>query len=183
MSRIGRLPFELPDKVDVKIENTSEYIKVEVKGPKGSLTQNFLPYVEIVQEGNVLKINRKKDEKIYRAQHGLVRALVFNMVEGVSKGYSKTLEIVGSGYRARMEGKTLVMQLGFSHDVRYEPPEGITFEVDDGRKIRISGIDKQKVGQIAANIRAIRPPDAYKGKGLRYEGEEVITKVGKKAGG
>jgi large subunit ribosomal protein L6 len=176
VSRIGRLPVEIPSGVDVKIDGT----QVNIKGPKGELEYSFSPEVSItVEEGSVV-VTRPSDEKALRALHGTTRALLNNMVIGVTEGFSKDLELVGVGYRANMEGKNLVLNVGYSHPVEFIPPEGIEFEVADrNQKITISGVDKQKVGQIAADIRKVRPPEPYKGKGIRYSGEYIRRKAGK----
>ena len=175
MSRIGRKPIELPAGVEFKVENNL----VTVKGPKGTLTQQIHPNMEIVQEGAVVTVKRPNDAKQNRSLHGLSRTLIANMVEGVTKGFSKELEIVGIGYRAAKEGKDLVMNIGYSHQVIMPEIDGITIEVPNNTKIIISGPDKQKVGQFAAEVREKRPPEPYKGKGIRYAGEVVRKKVGK----
>ncbi len=176
MSRIGRLPVPIPPGVEVKVDGS----RVVVRGPKGELTQEFHPDLRItIKEGHVY-VERPNDERQFKALHGLTRALINNMVIGVSQGYSKTLEIHGTGYRAELKGKTLVMNLGFSHPVIVEPPEGITFIVNPkANTVTVQGIDKQKVGQVAANIRAWRPVEPYLGKGIRYAGEVVRRKAGK----
>ena len=175
MSRVGKAPIPVPDGVKVSIEPG----KVSVNGPKGSLEQDFDPEIEVVQEDGEIVVRRPNDRPEVRAKHGLVRALINNMVVGVTEGYSKTLEIQGVGYRASMEGAKLSLMLGFSHPVVVAPPEGIEFAVDGQTTIKVSGIDKQLVGQIAANVRAWRKPEPYKGKGIRYQGEYVRRKVGK----
>jgi len=176
VSRIGRLPVPIPPGVEVKIEGT----RVTVRGPKGELTQEFHPELRITVEDGSVRVYRPNDERQFRALHGLTRALINNMIIGVSKGYSKTLEIHGTGYRAELKGKTLVMNLGFSHPVVVEPPEGITFIVNPkANTVTVEGIDKQKVGQVAAEIRAWRPVEPYLGKGIRYAGEIVRRKAGK----
>ena len=175
MSRIGRKPIELPAGVEFKVENNL----VTVKGPKGTLTQQIHPNMEIVQEGAVVTVKRPNDDKQNRSLHGLSRTLIANMVEGVTKGYSKELEIVGIGYRAAKEGNSLVMNIGYSHQVIMPEIDGISIEVPSNTKIIISGPDKQKVGQFAAEVREKRPPEPYKGKGIRYAGEVVRKKVGK----
>ena len=177
MSRIGRQPIAIPSGVEVKVDGS----RVNVKGPKGTLTQDMHPDMRIsIADGSVL-VERPSDERGHRALHGLTRSLVANMVEGVTNGYAKTLEIQGVGYRAALKGSTLEIAVGFSHPVVVEPPAGITFEVPQPTRIVVSGSDKQAVGQIAANIRAIRKPDSYKGKGIRYQGEYVRKKAGKAA--
>jgi len=176
MSRIGKKPIVLPPKVEVTIDRN----EVTVKGPKGSLTQRFNPDITITQEAGQLVVTRPTDQRNHRALHGLTRALLSNMVVGVSEGFKSVLEIEGVGYSAEMRGKDLVMKLGFSHDVVVEPPANMSFAVEErGRVIIVQGIDKQAVGQIAANIRAWRPPEPYKGKGVRYQGEYVRRKAGK----
>lgn len=176
MSRVGKKPVPIPDKVQVNIDGT----EVTVKGPKGQLYHRFPVDMTIEQEGAEVIVTRPTDQRHHRALHGMTRALINNMVIGVSEGFTKTLTIEGVGYRAEMEGKTLVMHVGFSHPVPVEPPENVEFEVEErGRIVRIKGIDKQVVGELAANIRKLRPPEPYKGKGVRYEGEYVRRKAGK----
>jgi large subunit ribosomal protein L6 len=175
MSRIGRQPIPIPSGVEVKIEGPH----VSVKGPKGLLEQDLHPAMKISIADGVVSVERPSEEREHRALHGLTRSLVANMVEGVTNGYAKTLEIQGVGYRAALKGSTLELAVGFSHPVVVEPPKGVTFEVPQPTRIIVSGADKQAVGQIAANIRAIRKPDAYKGKGIRYQGEYVRKKAGK----
>lgn len=176
MSRVGKSPIPIPDGVEVKIDGQ----RVRVKGPKGQLEQSFRPELEIKEEdGNVLVI-RDSEEPSVRALHGLTRSLLNNMVLGTSEGFEKVLEVHGVGYRAELKGKTLVLNVGFSHSVEIPPPEGIQFDVDTRAGIiKIQGIDKQSVGQTAADIRKIRPPEPYKGKGVRYQGEYVRRKAGK----
>ncbi|MBC7225638.1 MAG: 50S ribosomal protein L6 [Thermoflexales bacterium] len=177
MSRIGRMPIPLPPGVKVEIQGS----QVTVSGPKGTLTRTFDPAMQIVKEDNTLRVYRPTDARHHRALHGLTRALLANMVEGVSQGFQKQLEIRGVGYRAeRQPDGTLVMHLGFSHPVRVRPPEGITFDVDPKAGIiTVRGADKETVGRIAAEIRAWRPADPYLGKGLRYLGEQIRQKAGK----
>jgi large subunit ribosomal protein L6 len=177
MSRIGRMPISLPDKVQVDIKG----IQVTVTGPKGSLSREFHPDMQIAVEDGQLKVERPTDQRHHKALHGLTRALLNNMVVGVTEGFHKQLEVHGVGYRVDLQGdKSLMLQLGFSHNVRIAPPEGISFEVDSRTKvITVSGIDKQVVGQVAAEIRGWRPPEPYKGKGIRYAGEYVRHKAGK----
>lgn len=175
MSRVGKSPIELPKGVEVKVEGTT----VTAKGSKGELSIEIVSEMKVEQNDGVLQITRPSDQARHRALHGLTRALVANLVKGVSEGFQKTLEIQGVGYRAQMEGKTLVLALGYSHPVNVAPPEGIEFEVDGTSKIIVKGIDKQSVGQVAADVRKIRPPEPYKGKGIRYEGEYVRRKAGK----
>lgn len=178
MSRIGKLPVSVPAGVEVSINGN----EVTVKGPKGELTRSFYSALTIEQaEDNSIVVTRPDDERETRAQHGLTRTLINNMVVGVSEGYSKTLELVGVGYRAAVKGDKLEMNLGFSHPVIVEKPEGITFECPDQAKIVVSGIDKQQVGQVAADIRKWRKPEPYKGKGIRYQGEHIRRKEGKTA--
>ncbi len=176
MSRVGSLPIEVPAGVEVKIDGTY----VHVKGPKGELEWTFSPSMTIKKEDGMIIVERPNDEPMHRALHGTTRSLINNMVVGVSKGYERVLEIEGVGYRAELNGKNLVISVGFSHPVVVEPPEGISFDVDmKVRQIKVSGYDKQMVGQIAANIRMLRPPEPYKGKGIRYQGEYVRRKPGK----
>lgn len=176
MSRVGRLPIEIPQGVNVEIQGTS----IKVKGPKGELSHTFPPVIEIKNEDGTLTVTRLSDEQFTRAMHGTARAVIFNMVTGVSTGYEKVLEIQGVGYRAEMKGKTLVLNVGFSHSVEMEPPEGIVFEVlDRNNIIKVAGYDKEVVGQTAALVRKVRPPEPYKGKGIRYQGEYVRRKAGK----
>lgn len=181
MSRIGKMPVVLPKGVTVSIDGTT----VQVKGPKGELSQTFHEDMTIAQEDGKIVVS-KPDDKAYDAMHGMVRAMINNMVKGVSDGFSKTLEIEGVGYRGELQGKNLVLALGYSHPVPVEPPAGISFVVDKSQRvITIEGSDKQMVGQVAANIRSLRPPEPYKGKGIRYQGEKIRRKAGKagKAGG
>ena len=176
MSRIGRLPVELPAGVTASVEAGNV---LKVKGPKGELAQAFSGDMEIKVEGNVITVSCPSDDKQHRALHGLTRALIANMVKGVNEEYVKELEIVGVGYRAQLSGKKLVLGVGFTHNVEIEAPEGIRFEVPAQTSIIVRGIDKQKVGQVAANIRAVKPPEPYKGKGIRYKDEHVRRKEGK----
>lgn len=175
MSRVGKSPIELPKGVEVKVEGTT----VTVKGPKGELSREIVPDMKVEQDEGVVRVVRPSDQPSHRALHGLTRALIANMVKGVSEGFQKTLEIQGVGYRAQMEGKTLVLALGYSHPVNVSPPDGVEFEVDGTSKVIVKGINKQVVGQAAADVRKIRPPEPYKGKGIRYEGEYVRRKAGK----
>ena len=179
MSRIGRQPITIPQGVDVALDGSH----VAVKGPRGSLERDLHADMRIVQEDGVIRVERPSDERMHRALHGLTRTLVANMIEGVTNGYEKRLEIVGVGYRAALKGSDLELALGFSHPVDFPPPEGIEFEVPAPNRITVRGIDKQLVGQVAANIRKIRKPEPYKGKGIRYEGEHVRKKAGKAAKG
>ena len=176
MSRIGRLPIPIPAGVTVNIADNGD---VTVKGKMGELKETFHKEIKIEQEDGELKLTRPSDDKQMRALHGLTRALLHNMVVGVSEGFEKKLEIVGVGYRVQLQGTKLLFNLGFSHPVEVEPPKGITFEVPSANAIVVKGTSKQQVGQVAANIRSIRPPEPYKGKGIRYAGEYVRRKVGK----
>ncbi len=180
MSRIGKLPIDLPQGVEVKIEPGN---LVTVKGPKGSLTFKFHPKMEIKVEDNKIIVNRPNDEKFFKALHGTTRAILANMVHGVTKGWQVTLEIKGIGYRAKKKGNVLELNVGYSHSVEYKIPEGIDIELEGDTVIHVKGIDKQKVGQVAAEIRAIRPPDPYKGKGIKYKDEVLKLKPGKAAAG
>ena len=177
MSRIGRTPVPLPSGVEIKVEGR----ELTVTGPKGSLERRLPGDISVRQEGAEVIVERPDDERENRALHGLVRSLVNNMVLGVSQGFDKELEIIGVGYRANMQGNTLDLALGFSHPVRVDAPEGIAFEVPAPNRIVVRGIDKEQVGQVAADIRAIRKPEPYKGKGVRYLGEYVARKAGKTA--
>ena len=176
MSRIGKLPVSVPAGVTITVEEKNV---VTVKGPKGTLCQQMPAEMDIQLEDGVLTVKRPSDNKNHRALHGLTRSLLNNMVVGTTTGYAKNLEIVGVGYRAQLDGTKLVLNLGYSHPVVFEAPEGITYEVPAPTKIVVKGIDKQLVGQIAANIRASRAPEPYKGKGIRYVGEYVRVKEGK----
>mgnify|MGYP000852008833 CR=1 FL=1 len=175
MSRIGKMPVAVPSGVDIKIEGST----LKVKGSKGELARSFSDRVALDLSDGTLTVSRVDDSREARALHGLTRALVFNMVTGVAEGFTKTLEIHGVGYRAAMKGSGIEFQLGFSHPVVVTAPEGITFEVTSPTKFAVSGIDKQLVGEVAANIRKIRKPEPYKGKGVRYAGEVVRRKAGK----
>lgn len=176
MSRIGQLPIVVPAGVDVKIKGTH----VRVKGPKGELQHTFPADMAISLEDGEVVVKRPSDERTHRAFHGMTRALINNMVLGVSTGFSKVLEINGVGYRAELEGKDLILNVGYSHTVKVEPPEGIEFEVDARtRQIVIKGYDKQVVGHVAADIRKVRPPEPYKGKGIKYLDERIRRKAGK----
>lgn len=177
MSRIGKQPIPVPAGVDVTIEGST----VTTKGPKGTLSQSFDPAMQITLEEGAIYVRRPTDERRHRSLHGLTRTLVSNMVVGVSDGFRKDMEIVGVGYRAALQGADLDLSLGLSHPMVVKAPEGITFEVPAPNRISVIGIDKQRVGQIAAEIRGIRPPEPYKGKGIRYAGEHVRRKVGKAA--
>ena len=180
MSRIGRLPVIIPGGVQVEVKSST----VRVKGPKGELTRTFHPLVAIALENGQVLVTRHSDNPAERALHGATRAVINNMVHGVSAGFERLLEIEGVGYRAEMEGKTLVLYLGFSHPVRVEPPAGIAFEADaKTRQVKIKGFDKELVGQVASDIRKIRPPEPYKGKGIHYLGEKIRRKAGKSGKG
>jgi large subunit ribosomal protein L6 len=175
MSRIGRLPVPIPSGVDVAIDGQA----VTVKGPKGTLALSVAEPIAVVQEDSVIRVTRPSDEGKVRALHGLSRTLIANMVTGVTAGFSKTLEIVGVGYRVQAKGANLEFSLGFSHPVVVTPPEGITFRVETPTRFVVEGIDKQLVGETAARIRKLRKPDPYKAKGVRYQGEVIRRKVGK----
>jgi large subunit ribosomal protein L6 len=177
MSRIGKKPIDIPDGVDVEIKPGH----VSVKGPKGELGQTVSPDMKIELDDGALSVARPTDRGEHRALHGLTRSLIANMVEGVTDGFEKRLEIQGVGYRAQLKGKALELSLGFSHSISVPAPEGIEFEVPQPTEIVVRGIDKQLVGQVAADIRKRRPPEPYKGKGVRYAGEYVARKVGKRA--
>ncbi|AEB07416.1 LSU ribosomal protein L6P [Coriobacterium glomerans PW2] len=177
MSRIGKKPVQIPAGVDVAVNGSH----VVVKGPKGQLENDFYSKLTIGVEGDVLSVTRPDDERESRARHGLTRALIQNMVTGVSEGYTKILELAGVGYRVQLKGDSLEFSLGFSHPVVYPAPAGIAFEVPDNTHISVKGIDKQQVGQVAAEIRGLRPPEPYKGKGIHYAGEHIRRKLGKAA--
>jgi large subunit ribosomal protein L6 len=179
MSRIGKLPVPVPDGVEVSLDG----LEVTVKGPKGELTRTMPDGVTLsIDDDGAVVVTRNGESRTERSRHGLVRSLVANMVEGVTNGYSKSLELVGVGYRAAAKGSDVELQVGYSHPVLVEAPEGIAFEVPQPTRITVSGIDKVLVGQVAANIRKVRPPEPYKGKGIKYEGEQVRRKAGKAAG-
>jgi large subunit ribosomal protein L6 len=175
MSRIGKRPISLPAKVTVTIEGQS----VTVKGPKGELSRVLPEEVVVTQEGETVLVNRRDESRAARQRHGLCRTLVANMVDGVSQGFQKRLEIQGVGYRAQVQGRNLTLNMGYSHPVQIEPPDGIQFAVENNVNVIVSGIDKEVVGNTAARIRAVRPPEPYKGKGIRYSGEFVRRKAGK----
>ncbi|MBR5772845.1 MAG: 50S ribosomal protein L6 [Clostridia bacterium] len=175
MSRIGKKPIEIPAGVDVKIEGNL----VTVKGPKGTLSRDIHPNIAVEKDGNTITVSRPDDSKQNRSLHGLSRTLIANMVHGVNETFKRELEVNGIGYRAEMKGKDLVLKVGYSHDVIMKAPEGITIEVPAPNKIIISGTDKQKVGQFAANVREKRPPEPYKGKGIKYVEEHIRRKEGK----
>ena len=175
MSRIGRLPVAIPSGVDIAIEGQT----VKVKGPKGELQINVTEPITVSQTDNGIEVARPDDERESRSLHGLTRSLINNMVVGVTEGYEKKLEIHGTGYRVQNKGGNLEFALGYSHPITVEPPQGITFAVENPTRFSVQGIDKQLVGEVAANIRKLRKPDPYKGKGVRYEGEHIRRKVGK----
>ena len=175
MSRIGKLPIEIPAGVEVKIEGHT----VTAKGPLGTETVTLRPELSVAQEGNTVVVTRNNDDRKSRSLHGLSRTLVANAIHGVKTGFEKNLEIVGVGYRAAMQGTTLNLQLGYSHPINIEAPQGIKIEVEANTKIKISGPNKQVVGDIAALVRSKRPPEVYKGKGVKYEGEHIRRKAGK----
>jgi large subunit ribosomal protein L6 len=177
MSRIGRKPIEIPDGVTVEVRPG----RVSVKGPRGELGQDVSAEMKVEKENGSLTVARPTDRGEHRALHGLTRSLIANMVEGVTQGFEKRLEIQGVGYRAQLKGKGLELALGFSHPISIQAPEGIEFEVPQPTEVIVRGIDKQLVGQVAADIRKRRPPEPYKGKGIRYAGEHVARKVGKRA--
>ncbi|MED4402174.1 50S ribosomal protein L6 [Metabacillus fastidiosus] len=178
MSRIGKKPIEIPSGVTITISDDNH---VSVKGPKGELTRSFNPDMKIVVEDNVLTVSRPSETKEHRALHGTTRSLLGNMVEGVSKGFERGLELIGVGYRASKSGNKLVLNVGYSHPVEIVPEDGVEIEVPSQTKIVVKGTDKERVGAIASNIRQVRPPEPYKGKGIRYEGEHVRRKEGKTA--
>jgi len=176
VSRIGRMPIPVPQGVQVNIEGS----RVVVRGPRGELTRTFHPDMTVTLQGDQLVVTRPTDQRQHRALHGLTRALLANMVTGVTQGFRKVLQIEGVGYRAELQGNKLVLNVGFSHPVEFEPPAGITFQVEQRAKlITVEGIDKELVGEVAARIRRVRPPEPYKGKGIRYQGEYVRRKPGK----
>lgn len=175
MSRIGRKPINIPAGVNVSFVDGV----FNAKGPKGTLTQKIHPFINVEIDGSVVNVSRKDDEKLSRSLHGLTRSLIFNMVEGVTNGFSKTLEVNGVGYKAQKQAKNLVLSLGYSHPVTISETDGITIEVQGNNKIIVHGADKQQVGQFAANIRSKRPPEPYKGKGIKYDYEIIRRKEGK----
>jgi len=176
VSRIGRLPVDIPGGVQVDVKG----IDVHVKGPKGELQRSFSPLIGIKMENNQINVSRNSDNPAERALHGATRAVIANMIHGVSQGFEVILQVEGVGYRAEMEGKTLALFVGYSHPVKMEPPAGVSFETDaKTRQIKVLGFDKELVGQVAANVRNVRPPEPYHGKGLRYLGERVRRKAGK----
>ncbi len=175
MSRIGRKPIQVPNGVDVNLDNNT----ITVKGPKGTLSRELHKDMKVTVESNVITIERPSDQKLHRSLHGTTRSVVANMVSGVTEGYSKNLELVGVGYRASKSGEKLVLNVGYSHPVEFVPEKGVEFEVPAQNKIIVKGIDKEAVGAIAAKVREVRPPEPYKGKGIKYEGERIIRKEGK----
>jgi large subunit ribosomal protein L6 len=179
LSRIGKQPITIPTGVDVQVDGS----RVAVKGPRGSLEQSFSPEMRILLDDGTVRVERPSDERTHRSLHGLTRTLIANMVEGVTNGFEKRLEIVGVGYRATLKGTDLEVAAGYSHPVPFRAPDGIEFEVPAPTRIVVRGIDKQLVGEVAAQIRKIRKPEPYKGKGIRYEGEYVRKKAGKAAKG
>ena len=176
MSRIGRLPIAVPSSVDVTIDGRH----VTVKGPKGTLSRDLHPDITVGREEDTLVVTRPTEQKTHKQLHGLTRTLVNNMVVGVTDGYRKGLEITGVGYRATLNGRKLTLNLGYSHPIEIDPPEGISFEVENPTRLAVVGIDKELVGQIAAKVRSTRKPEPYKGKGVRYAGEKIVMKEGKK---
>jgi large subunit ribosomal protein L6 len=179
VSRIGKQPVEIPSGVEVSVDGS----RVTVKGPRGTLEQTFHREIRVVKDDGAVRVERPDDEGFHRALHGLTRTLIANMVEGVTRGFEKRLEIVGVGYRAALRGQDLELSVGYSHPVPFPKPDGIEFEVPAPTRIVVRGIDKQLVGEVAANIRKVRKPEPYKGKGIRYEGEYVRKKAGKAAKG
>ena len=175
MSRVGKMPIAVPQGVEVRIDGT----RVSVKGPKGELSRDLSPEMRIEQKDGQVIVSRPSDQPRHRAMHGLTRSLVANMVAGVTEGFSKTLELQGVGYRAQMQGRDLVLAIGYSHPVNVPPPPGIEFEVEGTSRIIVKGTNREHVGQTAADVRKIRPPEPYKGKGIRYQGEYVRRKAGK----
>lgn len=175
VSRVGKVPITIPSGVEVQVKGAH----VTVKGPKGELNRDLIPDMKLNLSDNVLTVERPSDQSRHRAAHGLTRTLIANMVTGVSEGYSKALELQGVGYRAQMQGKNLVLAVGYSHTVEVPPPPGIEFEVEGTTRITVRGINKEDVGQAAADVRKVRPPEPYKGKGIRYVGEYVRRKAGK----
>lgn len=175
MSRIGRKPITVPSGVNITLDNTV----ITVKGPKGSLSRELHKDIKVTVQDNVITIERPSDNKLHRSLHGTTRSVVNNMVSGVTEGFSKSLELVGVGYRASLSGKKLVLNVGYSHPVEITPEEGIEFEVPSNTKIIVKGINKERVGEYAAKIRSVREPEPYKGKGIKYEGERIIRKEGK----
>ncbi len=175
MSRIGRLPVEVPAGIKIEVKG----LTVKVDGPKGKLEFTHRPEISVAVEGPLVKVNRKNESKQAKALHGLTRALISNMIEGALKGYQEILDIVGVGWQAKKDGKNISMQIGYCHTVDIPIPEGVTVNLPNPQRIEVAGADKQKVGQLAAQIRSVRPPEPYKGKGIRYVGEHVERKAGK----
>ncbi|MGI5835371.1 MAG: 50S ribosomal protein L6 [Chloroflexota bacterium] len=178
MSRIGKVPVPVPQGVQVEIKGNT----VTVKGPKGTLSRDLHPDIKVELVNSEIVVSRPSDNRLHRSLHGLTRTLVSNMVQGVSNGFSRRLEVAGVGYRAQQAGKDVVLQVGFSHPVHVQPPEGISLAVEGNNRIVVSGIDKQLVGEIAAQIRRVRPPEPYKGKGIKFAEEQIRRKVGKTGG-
>jgi len=178
MSRVGKKPIAIPAGVTVSLKDGV----ITVKGPKGELSFQIHPEMKVVVEEGVIRVERLSDRKAHRALHGTTRQIIANMIHGVTQGYEKVLKVVGKGYRVQQRGKDIVFNVGFAHEVVFTPPPDVRVTVEGQDTVRVSGIDKQRVGQVAANIRAIRPPDPYKGKGIRYEGEVLILKPGKAGG-
>ncbi|MCK4641121.1 MAG: 50S ribosomal protein L6 [Candidatus Marinimicrobia bacterium] len=178
MSRVGKNPIPIPENVEVTIKGNV----IDIKGSKGKLSWEFTPEIGVVQQEKEIVVTRQSDNKTHRALHGLTRALIANMIEGVTNGFQKTLEITGVGYSAEMKGNSLWLKVGYSHPVLIAPPEGIILTVPKNLTVTVSGINKQQVGQMAAKIRAVAPPEPYKGKGIRYQGEYIRRKAGKKVG-
>ena len=175
MSRVGRKPIEIPNGVNVTLQGDT----ITVKGPKGTLTKTIHKDMKVSIDNNVITIERPSDKKDHRALHGTTRSIIANMVQGVTQGYSKALELVGVGYRVSKSGKKIVLNVGYSHPVEIEPEDGIEFDVPANNKIIVNGIDKERVGAIAAKIRSVREPEPYKGKGIKYENEHILRKEGK----
>ena len=175
MSRVGKQPIPVPKGVTVSLKDGV----ITVKGPKGELSFRIHPEMKVIVEENMIRVERPSDRKVHRALHGTTRQIIANMIHGVTQGYEKVLKVVGKGYRVQQRGKDIVFNVGFAHEVVFTPPPDVQVTVEGQDTVRVSGIDKQRVGQVAANIRAIRPPDPYKGKGIRYEGEVLILKPGK----
>jgi large subunit ribosomal protein L6 len=175
MSRIGRKPIQVPNGVNVNLDNNL----ITVKGPKGTLSRELHKDMKVTVDSNVITVERPSDQKLHRSLHGTTRSVVANMVNGVTEGYAKNLELVGVGYRASKSGEKLVLNVGYSHPVEFVPEGGIEFEVPAQNRIIVKGIDKEVVGAIAAKVRAVRPPEPYKGKGIKYEGERILRKEGK----
>jgi large subunit ribosomal protein L6 len=178
VSRVGKNPIPIPGNVEVAIKGN----EIDIKGPKGKLSWEFTPEIGVVQQEKRIVVTRQRDNKTHRALHGLTRSLIANMIEGVTNGFQKTLEITGVGYSAEMKGKSLWLKVGYSHPVLIAPPEGIILAVPKSLTVTVSGINKQQVGEMAAKIRSVAPPEPYKGKGIRYQGEYVRRKAGKKVG-